>query len=171
MEIADDLKTKLSTLELIIFDVDGVLTDGRLFYGANGEEIKVFHVHDGYGLKQLMKAGVQVAIISGRDCQALRVRLKDLGITHVYLGQSNKIPALEDLMQKTGINADKIAYMGDDEPDLAPMEHVAINIAPANACSRVLDQADWVSNRSGGLGAVREACDLILAAINSQSPA
>lgn len=162
-----DLNTQLAQLEMVIFDVDGVLTDGRLVYGPNGEELKIFHVHDGYGLKQLMKAGIQVAIISGRDCEALRVRLNDLGIKHSYLGQSNKLPALDDLIQKTGIKAVNIAYMGDDEPDLSPMTQVALGFAPANAVSRVQDQAHWVSSVSGGMGAVREICDLILSAKNS----
>lgn len=161
-----DLNKKIAQLEMIIFDVDGVLTDGRLLYGPNGEELKIFHVHDGHGLKQLMLNGIQVAIISGRDCQALRVRLSDLGIEHAYLGNSNKLPALEDLMKKTGIAAEHIAYMGDDEPDLLPMAQVALGFAPANAISRVQDQAHWVSSFSGGMGAVREVCELILAAKN-----
>ncbi len=153
---------KLTELQMVIFDVDGVLTDGRLHYGPNGEELKVFHSLDGHGLKELMRNNIQVAIISGRDCQALRVRLSDLGITHAYLGKSDKRPAFEDLLEKTGLSKNNIAYMGDDIPDLAPMQEVAIGFAPANAISAVLDQADWVSSKTGGLGAVREVCDLIL---------
>ena len=153
---------KLSKLQMVIFDVDGVLTDGRLHYGPNGEELKVFHSLDGHGLKELMRNNIQVAIISGRDCQALRVRLTDLGITHSYLGKSDKLPALADLLEKTGLSKSNIAYMGDDIPDLAPMHEVAIGFAPANAINAVLDQADWVSSKSGGVGAVREVCDLIL---------
>lgn len=165
------LEQKLATLALVIFDVDGVLTDGRLFYGPTGEELKVFHVLDGHGLKQLMRAGVQVAIISGRDCPALRVRLSDLGIVHSYLGQADKIPALEDLITKTGITAEHIAYMGDDEPDLTPMAQVVLGFAPANAIASVQEQADWISAASGGRGAVREVCELILNAKNNQEQA
>ncbi len=155
-------KEKLTEIQLVIFDVDGVLTDGRLHYGPNGEELKVFHSLDGHGLKELMRNNIQVAIISGRDCKALQLRLKDLGITHTYLGQGDKLPAFADLLDKTGISKNNIAYMGDDIPDLAPMQEVALGFAPANAISAVLDQADWVSSKSGGLGAVREVCDLIL---------
>jgi len=153
---------KLAELQMVIFDVDGVLTDGRLHYGPNGEELKVFHALDGHGIKSLMRHNVQVAIISGRDCQALRVRLQDLGIQYSYLGQSNKLPCLEDLISKTNIDKKHIAYMGDDVPDIAPMREVTIAFAPANAVDAVQDQADWVSSKSGGFGAVREVCDLIL---------
>ena len=160
-----NFQEKLAELKMVIFDVDGVLTDGRLHYGPNGEELKVFHSLDGHGLKELMRNNIQVAVISGRDCKALRVRLNDLGILHAYLGHSDKIPALENLLSKTGIEKNFIAYMGDDVPDLAPMQEVAIGFAPANAVGTVQDQADWVSSKSGGLGAVREVCDLILNAI------
>ena len=166
MNAEEELNAQLVTLKMVIFDVDGVLTDGRLYYGANGEELKVFHVLDGHGLKQLMRHDIVVGIISGRDCDALRVRLNDLGIKHFYLGQSNKIPALEELIQKTGIQAEHIAYMGDDEPDLAPMTFVGTRFAPSNAISSVKDQAHWVSSVGGGQGAVREVCDLILHAKN-----
>jgi len=111
-----------------------------------------------------MRNDIQVAIISGRDCQALRVRLKDLGISLSYLGYSDKKPALEDLLNRTGLDKNNIAYMGDDVPDLKPMQEVALGFAPANAISAVQDQADWISSKTGGLGAAREVCDLILSA-------
>ncbi len=156
---------KLAKLKMVVFDVDGVLTDGRLFYGPKGEELKVFHVLDGHGLKELMRNNIQVAIISGRNCEALRTRLSDLGITHTYLGTSDKIPALDDLLRKTGLDKNDIAYMGDDVPDLGPMREVAISFAPANAIPEVQDQADWISSKTGGFGAVREVCDFILSTI------
>jgi 3-deoxy-D-manno-octulosonate 8-phosphate phosphatase (KDO 8-P phosphatase) len=161
-----EFKTRLATLELMIFDVDGVLTDGRLYYQPNGEELKVFHVHDGHGLKQLLNNGIEVAIISGRDSQALRTRLKDLGISHAYLGESNKIPALQDLIEKTGIALERTGYMGDDEPDLKPMQQVGISFAPSSAVDKIQELVDWVSSKNGGEGAVREVCDLVLAAKN-----
>lgn len=167
VDVTNALRNKIAALELVIFDVDGVLTDGRLYYQSNGEELKVFHVLDGYGIKQLMRAGIQVAIISGRDCKALRARLKDLDIKLFYLGQSNKIPALEDLHSKTGIAYANIAYMGDDEPDLEPMSKAGLGVAPANAIQSVQDQADWTTRKKGGQGAVRELCDLILASISN----
>jgi len=159
-------KEKLQNIKLAIFDVDGVLTDGRLYYGPNGEELKVFHVHDGHGLKQLMRHDIQVAIISGRDCEALKVRLKDLGIEHAYLGQSQKIPALNDLLEKTGLSLEQACYTGDDIPDLAPMQKVSFSFAPANAVIEIKNKADWICSLSGGHGAVREICDLLVNAQN-----
>lgn len=156
---------KLATLKMVVFDVDGVLTDGRLYYGPKGEELKIFHVLDGHGLKELMRNNIEVAIISGRNCEALQTRLHDLGIKHTYLGNSDKIPALNDLLSKTGINKNDIAYMGDDVPDLDPMREVAISFAPINAIAEVQNQADWISSKTGGFGAVREVCDLILSTI------
>lgn len=156
---------KLATLKMVVFDVDGVLTDGRLYYGPKGEELKIFHVLDGHGLKELMRNNIEVAIISGRNCEALQARLHDLGIKHTYLGNSDKIPALNDLLSKTGINKNDIAYMGDDVPDLDPMREVAISFAPINAIAEVQNQADWISSKTGGFGAVREVCDLILSTI------
>ena len=156
---------KLAKLKMVVFDVDGVLTDGRLYYGPKGEELKVFHVLDGHGLKELMRNNIEVAIISGRNCEALQTRLHDLGIKHTYLGNSDKIPALNDLLSKTGININDTAYMGDDVPDLDPMREVAISFAPINAIAEVQNQADWISSKTGGFGAVREVCDLILSTI------
>jgi len=156
------LEKKLQNIRLAIFDVDGVLTDGRLHYGPNGEELKVFHAHDGHRLKQLIKHNTQVAIISGRDCAALRTRLHDLGIEHAYLGQSNKLPALTDLLEKTELNLEQACYMGDDVPDMQPMQKVSVSFAPNNARPEVKALADVVSNANGGLGAVREICELIL---------
>lgn len=158
---------KLQNIKLAIFDVDGVLTDGRLFYGPNGEEHKVFHVHDGHGLKELIRNGIQVAIISGRDCEALRARLNDLGIEHTYLGQSKKIPALNDLLDKTGISLEQTCYSGDDIPDLKPMQKVSFAFAPANAINEVKQTANYICHASGGHGAVREICDLILSTLAS----
>lgn len=163
MTTPENISKQLSGLRMLILDVDGVLTDGRLHYGPHGEELKVFHVHDGLGLKQLMQAGITIAVISGRDCEALRTRLTDLGIKHHYLGQSEKIPAMHELFSKTNITAEHCAYMGDDLPDLEPMQKVALSFAPANAHTSVLQQAHWVCEKSGGQGAVREVCDLILA--------
>lgn len=154
----------LKNVKLAIFDVDGVLTDGRLHYGPNGEELKVFHAHDGHGLKELMRNGIDVAIISGRDCEALRVRLNDLDIKHSYLGQGKKTPALADLLAKTGLSTEQCCYTGDDVPDIAPMQAVAFGFAPANAVVAVKNIADYQTEKTGGHGAVREICELILVA-------
>ena len=151
------------TIALLILDVDGVLTDGRLWYGPDGEYIKCFHVHDGAGLKRLMNAGVKVAIISGRDCLAARARLAELGITQTYWGVSDKCAAYDDLKLNLGIDDNQIAYMGDDLPDMPVMQQVAFPIAVANAQPEVLSIASWVTTKEGGHGAVREACEHLLA--------
>jgi len=160
----DSIKKILKKIKLAVFDVDGVLTDGRLYYGPNGEELKVFHVHDGHGLKALQQAGIEVAIISGRDCEALKVRLKELGIMHTYLGQKQKIPALESLLQTTKLTHEQVCYSGDDIPDIEPMQKAAFTFAPANAVIEVREIADYICNKKGGEGAVREICDVILSA-------
>jgi len=134
----------------------------QTYYGPKGEELKAFHVHDGHGLKELMRHGIVIAIISGRNCEALRMRLEDLGIEHSYLGQGKKIPALLDLLKKTNIKSENACYCGDDIPDIEPMQRVGFSFAPANAVASVKKIADWISTQSGGEGAVREISDLIL---------
>ena len=153
---------KLS-IKLLILDVDGVLTDGRLYYRPDGEEIKVFNVQDGLGLKRLLKAGIEVAIISGRDAPASRVRFAELGINRIYLGKVAKLEYYEKLKSELGINDNEIAYLGDDLPDLPVMQKVGFSCAVANALPEVKAAAEYVTVHRGGLGAVRELCELILA--------
>jgi len=155
------------TVRLLALDVDGVLTDGRLYYSADGEQLKVFNTLDGHGLKMLQASGVQVAVITGRNSPAMARRIKDLGIDHLYAGREDKLTALQELWQATGLNADQTAYMGDDWPDLPAMRASRLGATVPNACDAVLKQADWCAEREGGLGAVRELCELIMGAQNS----
>ncbi len=155
---------RAARIRLLILDVDGVMTDGRLHYDADGREFKTFHVRDGYGIKRLMAAGVTVAVISGRHSGSAAGRMADLGITHVLLGRPDKGPALTELLAITGIAADEAACMGDDEPDLPVMRQVALPIAVADCHPVVMAAAAWRTTLPGGAGAVREICDLLLAA-------
>ncbi len=157
-----DAQRRAQAIRLAIFDIDGVLTDGRLWYGAQGEELKAFHVHDGLGLKQLMAQGIEVAVISGRKGAATESRLNELGIRYQLLGRGDKGAALDELLAETGHQAETSAYMGDDWPDLVPMQRVGLAVATADARPEVRAQAHWTTERPGGAGAARDLCDLLL---------
>ncbi|CAC9571551.1 3-deoxy-D-manno-octulosonate 8-phosphate phosphatase (EC 3.1.3.45) [uncultured Gammaproteobacteria bacterium] len=151
-------------IQLIIFDVDGVLTDGGLYFTEDGAEFKRFNSLDGHGIKMLKDNGVEVAVITARDSKAVAYRMKNLGITHFYQGQSDKVVAFSDLLQKLNLNADEVAYVGDDVIDLPVMTKVGFAIAVANAHDTVKQYANLITEKSGGHGAVREVCDFILKA-------
>ena len=157
-----DLLARAAAIRLAVFDVDGTLTDGRLWYGEGGLETKAFHVHDGLGLKRLQANGVHVAIISARLSQPVALRAEELGIAHVYQGQADKRACLRDLLDALGLAPEQSAFVGDDLPDLPPMHLAGLAVAVANAHPWVLEQAHWTTRRAGGEGAVREVCDLIL---------
>ncbi len=159
---------KLAGIRLLVLDVDGVMTDGRLHYDAEGREAKVFHAHDGYGIKQVMRAGIEVAVISGRRSTAVATRMTELGIEHVRLGQKTKSEAFTEITTILGIPPQATACVGDDEPDLPIMQAAGLGIAVANAQPIVLERADWCTSRGGGMGAVREVCDALLAARTSK---
>lgn len=161
-----DIRELAARVQLVIFDVDGVFTDGRLYYGAEGEELKVFHVRDGHGIKSLLQQGIQVAVISGRSSAVVSRRMQELGIQHVYQGDDDKRPILEKLLKKLGLSADQTACVGDDLVDLPIMQAAGIAIAVADAQPEVRAQADWCTRSRGGDGAVREVCDLIIEARN-----
>jgi 3-deoxy-D-manno-octulosonate 8-phosphate phosphatase (KDO 8-P phosphatase) len=152
----------MNDIKLLILDVDGVLTDGKIYITPNGEEQKSFNTQDGYGLVMLRKAGITIAIISGRSSLIVTERMAELGITHVYQGAHDKQYALDDLLEKTGIDKAHCAYVGDDLPDLPIMLQLGHKICVANATPKVLEASDWVTQRAGGEGAVREVCDWIL---------
>jgi len=152
----------LTKLRLLILDVDGVLTDGHLYYGENGEIFKRFHVHDGHGIKALMKAGIQVALVSSRQTASVAARAKELGIKWVMQGASDKSENVRQLIAETGIAADYTAFMGDDVVDLPGMSACKFPIAVANARPEVKKIACYVTHAAGGYGAVREVADLIL---------
>lgn len=159
------IKAKL--IRLVIFDVDGVLTDGRLAFDDNGREYKTFHARDGHGLKMLRNTGVDIAIISGRRSESVRLRMEGLGIEHVYQGQQDKIASFNELCDKLQVNPQQIAHVGDDLPDLPLMQRAGIGIAVADAHFAVRKHADWCTRLSGGQGAAREVCDLIMQAQNT----
>ena len=149
-------------IRLLVLDVDGVLTDGRLWFGPDGELVKSFHVRDGVGIKAVLGAGVEVAILSGRRSAAVERRAAELGLRHVRQGCDNKAEALRTLIAELGVAAGAVACIGDDTPDLPAMALVALPIAVADAHPDVLAAARHVTRLPGGAGAVREVCDLLL---------
>lgn len=166
-EPTEALRERARRVRLLVLDVDGVLTDGRLHITAQGEDVKVFHVRDGSGLVALRRAGITVAIISGRDSPAVTRRAQELGIAHVQQGIGDKGAALDALLAETGIEGAACACVGDDTPDLPMFERAALAVAVADAHPTALAAAHWVTRAPGGHGAVREVCDLLLAARGS----
>ena len=154
----------LARVRLLVLDVDGVLTDGRLFYGPKGELLKAFHVRDGYGIKKVAEAGITVAIISGRKSAAVARRAKELGIRHVTQGANDKLAALRKLAKARGVSLEECACVGDDSPDAPILAAAGVGIAVADAHEDAISVADLITTRSGGQGAVREVCDWLVAA-------
>jgi 3-deoxy-D-manno-octulosonate 8-phosphate phosphatase (KDO 8-P phosphatase) len=155
---------KAKKIKLLILDVDGVLTDGRLFFDDQGKEYKCFHARDGHGIKLLRQSGVEVAVISGRKSNSVALRMKSLGIKHVYQGHENKIAAFNEILQILSIQPEQAVHVGDDLLDLPIMKRVGLSIAVNDANDAVKNYADWSTNTLGGLGAVREVCDFIMQA-------
>lgn len=151
-------------IRCLVSDVDGVMTDGRLYYDAQGENTKVFNVQDGMGLTLLMKANIDVAVISGRSCEALKVRLQELSIQHMALGQGHKAQAFDTLLSTLKIDAKQVAYIGDDVNDLCILNRAGLAITVANAPAIIKQHAHCVTTRRGGDGALREVCDSLLEA-------
>lgn len=159
-----DLHSRAKNLKLALFDIDGVLTDGKLYIGPGGQEFKAVSVKDGHGLKQLQRSGVQLGVISGRPSEAMEYRLNDLGFDHIFLAIEDKLPVFEKLLKELDITPEQCSFMGDDEPDLPLMSRAGIALAPVDAMPVVVESADWVSTLPAGVGAVRQACDFLLAA-------
>jgi 3-deoxy-D-manno-octulosonate 8-phosphate phosphatase (KDO 8-P phosphatase) len=149
-------------IRLLVLDVDGVLTDGRLYYGPRGEALKAFHVQDGHGIVQLLRAGIAVAVISGRRSPMVSTRCRELGVRHVFQGASDKLPVLERLLKRLGLTAAQCACVGDDLPDLPLFERVGLSFAVADAVPAVRRRADRTTRARGGRGAVREVCEQLL---------
>ena len=156
--------SKLSAIRLVAFDVDGVFTDGRFYLSDDGVESKAFNTQDGFGIRQLINAGIDVAVISGRQSGAVERRMAELGVTHVVQGCKDKVAALGEIVETLGITTGQCAYAGDDVPDLPLLNTVGYSIAVANAVLEVREQCDYITSANGGHGAVREFCELILAA-------
>lgn len=163
-DLPADIRERAARVRLAVFDVDGVLTDGRLWYSEDGHELKSFHAHDGLGLKCLRANGIEVAIITSRISHLVAKRMADLGVIHVYQGQEDKRACFEQLLHALQLSAADCSYTGDDLPDLCVMSMVGLAIAVANAHPAVSRHAHWQTRREGGAGAVREVCDLLLEA-------
>jgi 3-deoxy-D-manno-octulosonate 8-phosphate phosphatase (KDO 8-P phosphatase) len=159
-----DVASKAAQIQLVIFDVDGVLTDGRLYLGNDGNEYKAFHIRDGHGIKMLLDAGVEVAIISGRRAASVERRMTDLGIRHAYLGVQDKLAAFDSLLVRLGLTAEQVAFVGDDLIDLPVMARVGLAIAVRDADPFVRQHAHWQTPSRGGRGAARDVCELLLEA-------
>lgn len=151
-------------IRLLILDVDGVMSDGLIYMGNNGEELKTFNVRDGYGIRCALTSGIEVAIITGRKAKLLEDRCATLGITHLYQGQSDKLLAYRELLEKLSLSPQQVAYVGDDLIDWPVMADVALGVAVADAHPILISRADYVTYINGGRGAVREVCDLLLLA-------
>jgi 3-deoxy-D-manno-octulosonate 8-phosphate phosphatase (KDO 8-P phosphatase) len=162
--VAAKVKTpaRASRIRLLVLDVDGVLTDGVLVYGPSGEEIKRFHVRDGLAVQSARRAGVEVAVVSGRASAAVTRRMSELGIVEVHQGIADKAATLRALLGRLGVKAEETAVMGDDLPDLPVMKIAGLALAPSDAAPEVKRAAGWVSRSPGGHGAVREAVEMLL---------
>ena len=152
----------LASIRLVAFDVDGVFTDGRFYLSNDGVESKAFNTQDGYGVRCLLDAGVEIAVISGRRSAAVQQRMDELGVRHVIQGCADKITAFDTLTKELGITDAECIYVGDDVPDLPLLAKAGISVAVANAVAEVRELSDYTTNSSGGFGAVREICDLLL---------
>lgn len=153
-------------IKLLLLDVDGVLTDGTLLYTGSGEESKSFNTQDGFGLRLLGEAGVEVGVITARQSEVVARRAKELNMRYIYQGIGNKNEAFKEIIRVSGLKPFQIAYMGDDWLDLVLLQQVGLAIAPANSVAEVQEIADFITERGGGAGAVRDACDLLIEAKN-----
>lgn len=159
-----DILAKAAKIELVVFDVDGVLTSGALFLGDDGQEYKAFHSRDGHGMKMLRESGVEIGIITGRTSKVVEYRMQSLGIEHVYQGQLDKLPAFQDLLAKLKLDPEAVAYVGDDVVDLPIMVRAGLAVAVADAHPLVLRHAHWQTPHGGGQGAARDVIELIMEA-------
>lgn len=161
-EQSPDALERARRVRLMVFDVDGVLTDGRLWYGPTGEVMKAFHSLDGHGVKLLQQGGIAAGILSGRSSAAVALRAAELGVAHVLQGIEDKRPAFAALLARLGLEAHEAGYMGDDLPDLPVLAHCGFACAPREACAQVLRGAHYVASAPAGGGAAREVCDFLL---------
>jgi 3-deoxy-D-manno-octulosonate 8-phosphate phosphatase (KDO 8-P phosphatase) len=160
----DELSARARAVRMVVFDVDGVLTDGGLFFGDDGQEYKVFNSRDGHGMKMLRASGVQTAIITGRTSQVVVLRARNLGIDHLFQGADDKLEAFAQLLAGVGLAADQIAYMGDDVVDLPVLRRCGLAITVPDAPEEVKARSHYVTHAAAGRGAAREACETIMRA-------
>lgn len=156
------MEERIKKIRLLLLDVDGVLTDGRIIYDNRGVESKAFDVKDGHGIKLLQRAGIRVGIITGRQSEVVRLRAEELGIEILYQGAKDKLVPYRDILEGLGLNDDEVAYVGDDLVDLPILRRVGLAVTVADAVEEVKPHVHHVTERAGGRGAVREVCDLIL---------
>jgi 3-deoxy-D-manno-octulosonate 8-phosphate phosphatase (KDO 8-P phosphatase) len=161
---------RAARIRLAVFDVDGVLTDGGLILGDDGQEYKSFNTKDGLGMKMLQSSGVEIAVITARSSRVVAIRMESLGIKHLYQGQQEKLPALEKLQSELSLESSEIAYVGDDVVDLPIMRRIGLAIAVQDAHWLVRQHAHWQTDNGGGRGAAREACELIMRAQGTLEP-
>ena len=154
--------TEFADIRLLVMDVDGVMTDGKITYSSDGQELKSFNIKDGLGIKRAQASGIETAIITGRTSPMVERRARELGIAHLVQGREDKLSALSDLVDQMNLSLDQVAYIGDDLPDLTAIESVKLGACPADAAIEVKSKASWVSTREGGDGCVRELCDLLV---------
>ena len=158
----DSLETRLLRIKVLMLDLDGVLTDGRVYYGAKGDELKAFDIQDGFGLVLMRKAGLPVVIVTGKKSKLNLRRAQDLGITKIFQNVTDKLKVFDDYLSKSEYTPEEICYIGDDLMDYPVMKRVGVSVAVPNAVAEIRKVADWVTERSGGRGAVREVVDRIL---------
>lgn len=157
-----NLKEKLDKIKLLILDLDGVFTDGNIILNEDGSESKRFNLHDGHGIKMLLRTGVKAAIISGREARVTQIRAEQVGIELLYQGQKKKLPAFEKILDDLSLNNEQVAYIGDDLLDLPLVKRAGFGVAVANAVDELKEAADYITKKAGGDGAVREVIDLIM---------
>lgn len=165
-----DILVKAAQVRLVIFDVDGVLTDGSLYIDAEGRELKAFYSRDGHGMKMLQDSGVEIAIITGRTSETVEHRMQSLGIRYIYQGRQDKLPAYEELLEKLQLQPQQVAYVGDDIVDLPVMSRAGFAVAVQDAHELVKKHAHWQTVHAGGRGAARDVCELIMEAQGNLVP-
>jgi 3-deoxy-D-manno-octulosonate 8-phosphate phosphatase (KDO 8-P phosphatase) len=161
-ELSRNLKKKIKSVRILVMDVDGVMTDGRIIMDDAGREIKNFNVRDGHGIKMLMRYGIDVILLTGRRSAVVEHRARDLGISEVHQAVFNKLEVCDEIIQKRSIDYDHIAFIGDDIVDIPLLKRVGFSVAVADAADHVKKAVDYVTETKGGKGAVREVCELIL---------
>jgi len=166
-EVSTDIIEKMQQIKLFVCDIDGVFSDGRIYLGNSGEELKAFHTKDGYGIKALGASGVDVAVITGRESNIVATRMTALNVKYIVQGQENKLPALKEMLDTLSLSPEQVAYIGDDMPDFECMSYVGLSIAVNDAHPAILKIADFSTSIRGGFGAVRESCDLIMQSQNT----
>ncbi len=166
-----DILEKAKHIRLVIFDVDGVLTDGSLYLGDDGQEYKAFHSRDGHGMKMLQRSGVQIGIITGRTSKVVSLRMASLGVEHVHQGQLDKLPAYLEMRQQLGLSDEQVAFVGDDVVDMPVLLRVGLAVAVQDAHSLVKRHAHWQTPCRGGRGAARDVCELLMEAQGTLQPA